>query len=607
MKHNRLIHEKSPYLLQHAHNPVDWYPWGDEAFEQARLADKPVFVSIGYATCHWCHVMAHESFENEEAARNLNDSFVCIKVDREERPDIDAVYMAACNLITGKGGWPLSVFLTPDRKPFFAATYIPLTSRFGQPGMIDLCRQLSGMWHGQRQRIVDAAAQMTGYLKTTFTFSSSTQLDDSPSRTAFGWLKQRFDVNYGGFESAPKFPTPHRLLFLLQWAQSAGDPAAVPMVEKTLLAMRNGGIWDHVGFGFHRYSTDEKWILPHFEKMLYDQALLSMAYLNAFASTQHPEFAQTARDIFTYLKQDMMSPEGVFYSAEDADSEGEEGRFYVWHRDEFKRAAGPEADLWEKIFDIRADGNFHDEATGQAAGSNILYLRRPLHQWADSLKTEESRLQKDWNNIRDRLSDIRKTRIRPLLDDKILTDWNGLMIAALAQGSQILKNPEYLKMAEAAADWILREMRDSSGRLLHRHRLGESGILALADDYAFLIHGLLDLYQADANPGYLPEAIRLQANMESEFADETEGGFFTSALRDSDLPVRPKEIYDGALPSANSVTLYNLVTLATITHDPIWKKKAERLAMAFMGTVREQPQAYTFFLIGLNRLLSLSD
>jgi hypothetical protein len=607
MYSNRLIHEKSPYLLQHAHNPVDWYPWGDEAFDRAKSEDKPVFVSIGYATCHWCHVMERESFENPEAARHLNDTFICIKVDREERPDIDAVYMAACHLLTSRGGWPLSVFLTPDRKPFFAATYIPLTSRFGQPGVIDLCQQLSGMWHGQRQRILDAAFQLTETMKNTFTFSPSEQLDTVPSRAAAGWLKQRFDVNHGGFESAPKFPTPHRLLFLLQWAQSSGDSEANLMVEKTLFSMRNGGIWDHVGFGFHRYSTDAKWILPHFEKMLYDQALISMAYLDAFTSTRNPVFAQTAQDIFTYVKQDMTSPEGAFYSAEDADSEGEEGRFYVWHRDEFLSAAGQQAEQWEKIFDIRPNGNFHDEASGQTSGANILYLRRPLRQWADGLETEASQMVAAWEALRNRLAVIRKTRIRPLLDDKILTDWNGLMIAALAQGARILKNSTYQDMAETAADWVLNHMRDASGRLLHRHRQGESGILAHADDYAFLIHGLLSLYQAKPNQVYLSEAIGLQMRLEADFSDETEGGYFSSASTENDLPIRPKEIYDGALPSANSVSLSNLVTLAEMTHEPIWKKKAESQARAFMGTVREQPQAYTFFLHGLNRLLNLSD
>jgi uncharacterized protein YyaL (SSP411 family) len=608
MKPNQLIHEKSPYLQQHAHNPVDWHPWGHSAFELARKENKPLFVSIGYATCHWCHVMERESFENEEAAAALNQAFICIKVDREERPDIDAVYMTACNLLTGRGGWPLSVFLTPDRRPFFAATYIPPNSRFGQPGVIDLSQQLMRMWREEPQKILGVATELTGYLRNAFRFSASAlePSDETPFRNAAAWLQQQYDPQNGGFEPAPKFPTPHRLSFLANWTAHTKDPAWAAMAERTLLSMRAGGIWDHIGYGFHRYSTDSEWLLPHFEKMLYDQALISMAAMDIYEITKNPELIRLIEDIFTYVQRDLQSPEGAFFSAEDADSEGEEGRFYVWSKKELHQAIPKEFETWSRILDIQPDGNFRDEATKKPSGVNIIRLQQPLARWAQILHLDETALKNEWESIRNRLFKIRSGRIRPLLDDKILTDWNGLMIASFARAGRILNRAEYHQTAATASAWFLKHMRDPDGKLFHRYRLGESGVVAHAEDYAFLIHGLLELYQADPEPCRLAEVIRLQKILDAEFNDPTEGGYFTSSITEKDLPVRPREVYDGALPSANSMILSNLFKLAEITGDPEWKQSALRQAESFLGTIRKQPWAFTCFLHGLIRLQSLS-
>ena len=404
---NRLIHEKSPYLLQHAHNPVDWYPWGDAAFSRAKSEDKPIFLSVGYATCHWCHVMEKESFENPEAAKALNDAFVCIKVDREERPDIDAVYMAACHLITGRGGWPLTALLTPDKQPFFAATYIPLHSRFGQPGVLDLCAQITDMWQSRRQKILEAVSEIRGHLSKSFEYKPSLTLNASPIEAATDQISRRFDTQFGGFEPAPKFPSPHRLLFLLQQYEKKRDAETLEMVETTLSNMRSGGIWDHVGYGFHRYSTDKQWLLPHFEKMLYDQALLALAFLETHRITRKDIYAQTAEEIFAYVLRDMTSEAGAFFTAEDADSEGEEGRFYVWSYAEFRQLLASFPAHWEEILNVRPEGNFHDEATGRQSGVNILHTGQPLSEWALHQHVPEADLLKEWEDIRSRLFAVR--------------------------------------------------------------------------------------------------------------------------------------------------------------------------------------------------------
>jgi uncharacterized protein YyaL (SSP411 family) len=601
MSPNHLIHEKSPYLIQHAHNPVDWHPWSDDTFAEATTENKPIFLSIGYATCHWCHVMEKESFEDEETAGYLNDTFISIKVDREERPDIDAVYMAACQMLTGSGGWPLSIFMTPDKKPFFAATYLPKRSRQGRAGLIDICQQVRTLWTTQNEKIQKSAVSIADNLSRAFTFDAADQPDATLLDQAFNRIKSGFDPQHGGFEPAPKFPSPHRLLFLLRCYHRSGDANALEMVKKTLTAMRLGGIWDHVGFGFHRYSTDTRWLLPHFEKMLYDQALIATAYLEAYQITNDPLFADTARDIFTYVLRDMTSPEGAFYSAEDADSEGEEGKFYVWTTEEFRKVLGDEGSReWETILRLSPEGNFVDEATRQKTGANILHLTAPLNKWASKLDLPEEQLTESWRKIRDQLFHVRENRVHPLKDDKILTDWNGLMIAALALGARILNNPEYENAARRAADFVLSKMVDKDGRLHHRFRDGQLAVEGHAGDYAFLIHGLLSLYQTTFDLTFAEQAQVLQEKMVENFWDEEKGGFFSTPKGSAELPVRPKELYDGAIPSANAVSLFNLLLLARLTGNPQWENRAQAQIRAFAGTVKSQPSAFTYFLCALD-------
>jgi uncharacterized protein YyaL (SSP411 family) len=601
MSPNHLINEKSPYLIQHAHNPVDWHPWSDETFAKAQAKNKPIFLSIGYATCHWCHVMEKESFEDKETAGYLNDTFICIKVDREERPDVDAVYMAACQMLTGSGGWPLSIFMTPAKKPFFAATYLPKNSRSGRAGLIDICGQVKKLWVDDYQKVETSAASIAASLHRAFSFAAADEPDASLLEQAYNQIKSGFDHRYGGFEPAPKFPTPHRLLFLLRCYHRKGDTNALDMVAKTLTAMRLGGIWDHVGFGFHRYSTDSRWLLPHFEKMLYDQAMISMAYLEAYQITKNPLFAETARDIFTYVLRDMTSPEGGFYSAEDADSEGEEGKFYVWTREEFQHVL-KNVDLkeWETILRLSSEGNFLDEATRQKTGANIIHLTAPLEKWAQKAGVPEAELEAEWIRIRDQLYQAREQRVHPLKDDKILTDWNGLMIGALALGARILNEPEYETAARGAADFVLLKMKDARGRLYHRFRDGDLAVEANAGDYAFLIQGLLSLYQTTFDLKYAVQAQELQKEMTASFWDEDKGGFFSTSGDSIELPVRPKELYDGAIPSANSVALYNLLLLSRLTGDPQFEDRARDQIRAFAGTVNSQPSAFTYFLCALD-------
>ncbi len=601
MAENRLINEKSPYLLQHAHNPVDWYPWGEAAFEKARKEDKPVFLSVGYATCHWCHVMEKESFEDDEAAKVLNDTFVPIKVDREERPDIDAVYMAACQMLTGSGGWPLTVLLGPDKRPFFAATYLPKNSRFGRPGLIELCQQVDRLWKEERPKLTESSDFISGQLDKAFTFEGADQPDAGLLDEAYAQIGASFDAQRGGFGSAPKFPTPHKMLFLLRHYHRTGEEKALEMVRKTLTAMRLGGVWDHIGFGFHRYSTDRNWLLPHFEKMLYDQALMAMACLETYQITRDPFFSGIAEDIFTYVLRDMTDEKGPFYAAEDADSEGEEGKFYVWTVDEFRHVLGEEESrLWERVFNLTPEGNFAEEATGRKTGANIPHLTRPLSEWAAELDTDEESLTKRWEAARQKLFDVREKRIHPLKDDKVLADWNGMMISAMALGGRLLNRPDLTEAAKKSAQFVLRKMQDSDYRLLHRYRDEKAGIAAHADDYAFIIDGLLALYRTTFLAPYIQQAVALQEVMMEDFWDKSGGGFFLTAEKSQELPVRPKALYDGASPSANSVSLLNLLRLGRLTGDPKWEETARELIAAFSGSVKSHPSAFTYFLMGLD-------
>ena len=600
-KYNGLINEKSPYLLQHATNPVDWHPWGDEAFETARKEDKPIFLSIGYSTCHWCHVMERESFEDEEAAALLNDAFVSIKVDREERPDIDGIYMAVCQMLSGRGGWPLTIFMTPDRKPFFAATYIPKTGRFGRPGLMELIPQVKTLWETKKAEIVGSADQIVARLMEVSSVESGEALGEQVLRSGYENLAQQFDVRHGGFGSAPKFPTPHNFLFLLRYARRTDGRHALEMVEKTLQAMRLGGIYDHVGFGFHRYSTDPIWLVPHFEKMLYDQAMIAMAYTEAYQLTHKEEYAGTAREIFTYVLRDMTSEEGGFFSAEDADSEGEEGKFYLWTESEMEQLLGTdEARLLATVFNIQAAGNFIDEASGHRSGGNILHLKQPLGELAPTLGLTPDDLAARAEAARKTLFKARETRVHPSKDDKVLTDWNGLMIAAMARGAQVFDEQAYRDGAVKAMNFILAKMRDKDGRLLHRFRDGEVSIQGNLDDYAFIIWGLIELYELTFDSTYLRHALSFTDLLITHFWDAEQGGFFFTPDDGETLIVRQKEIYDGAIPSGNSVSMLNLLRLGRMTGRVDLEEKGARVASAFSRKVEAFPPAFTQLLVGID-------
>ena len=472
---NRLAQEKSPYLLQHASNPVDWYPWGDEAFEKAKQGDKPVFLSIGYSTCHWCHVMAHESFENPKIAALMNDAFINIKVDREERPDIDSLYMAVAQMMTGSGGWPLTILMTPNKRPFFVATYIPPESRFGRIGMTELVPELSRMWKQEREHLDTITENIQRSLEASVTGTIGAELDEGVLEMVYDHLVERFDQKYGGFGFRPKFPSPHNLLFLLRYWKRSGSTEALQMVETTLHAMRHGGLFDHVGYGFHRYSTDSKWLLPHFEKMLYDQATLTHAYTEAYQATKNPTYADTVHEILTYVQRDLTSPEGGFYSAEDADSEGEEGKFYVWTEEEVRQILPPdEAELFLEIYNFKPDGNFLEEATGKRLGTNIPHLKQTLEAEAKARKTSLKTLKIQLEEARQQLFKAREKRVHPYKDDKILADWNGLMIAGFAKAARVFGEAKYSETAKTAAEFVLTHMRNDYSRLFHRFRNGEA-------------------------------------------------------------------------------------------------------------------------------------
>jgi len=599
--HNRLAYEKSPYLLQHADNPVDWYPWGAEAFEKATKEDKPVFLSIGYSTCHWCHVMAHESFEDPQISMLMNDVFVSVKVDREEHPDIDMLYMTVCQMMTGSGGWPLTIIMTPDKQPFFAGTYIPRETRFGRVGMLELIPRIKEVWARRKDEVLSSASQVTAALQKTTLPVPGEELGEPMLHLAYEQLSERFDEEHGGFGGAPKFPTAHNLLFLLRYWKRTKKGKALDMVEKTLQAMRRGGVYDHIGFGFHRYSTDRRWLVPHFEKMLYDQALLAMAYVEAFQATGKEEYARTAHEIFAYVLRDMTAAEGGFYSAEDADSEGEEGKFYLWTHDAIKRILTPEeVNFAVKVFNIEENGNFTDEVAGRKTGRNIAYLTKSLGDTASELDVSIPELQNRLESIRQKLFAHREERVHPHKDDKILTDWNGLMVAAMARGARILDEPGYASAAKRAVDFIFSNMLDSDEHLLHRYRDGEAAIPAHLDDYTFLIHGMLELYETTFEVDYLKKALSLNEYLLDHFWDKENGGFYFTADDGEALLIRQKEIYDGAIPSGNSIAMLNLLRLGRITANPDLEEKAARIGRAFFENVRQLPSAHTQLMIAVD-------
>ena len=521
--------------------------------------------------------MEKESFEDDDTARLMNDVFVSIKVDREERPDIDNIYMRVCQMMTGSGGWPLSVAMTPDKKPFFAGTYFPKESKYGRIGFKDLIKNIDDAWKNKRKELEENSDQIISYLNQTQAAQETSKITADHLEDAYNNFRRRFDSVHGGFGTAPKFPSPHNLLFLLRYWKRTGDQNALNMVTKTLTEMRNGGIYDHAGFGFHRYSTDDRWLVPHFEKMLYDQALLIIAYTEAFQATRNPEFRKTAEEIITYVLRDMTSPEGAFYSAEDADSEGVEGKFYVWTKQELINILGTDdAEIASTIFNVSQEGNFYEAESSLSFYANILHQTKTISELSSILNLTEVETPAKTESIRKKLFDSREKRIHPYKDDKILTDWNSLMIAALSIAGRAFGNKNYISMASQALEFIENKLTDQSGKLLHRYRNGEAKLTGTLDDYAFLIWALIEMYEATFEIKYIDKAIRLTDYAVKHFYDGASGGFYFTADFAEKLIARTKEIYDGAIPSGNSVMIYNLIRLNRITADSKYEDLSTR-------------------------------
>ncbi len=597
-KPNRLIHEKSPYLLQHAYNPVDWYAWSAEAFEKAKVEDKPVFVSIGYSTCHWCHVMEEECFNDEEVAELMNQAFICIKVDREERPDLDGAYMAVCQAMGRNCGWPLNVLMTPEKQPFFVTSYIPKENRYGLVGMLDLIPQVMEAWKTQRRDLEKIGEEIGQRLIELEARAPEEEFDKNVLDKTYEQLTSLFDHDNGGFGGAPKFPMPHHLLFLLRYWNKTKEKNALSMVEKTLQAMRSGGVFDQIGYGFHRYSTDSQWMVPHFEKMLYDQALLALAYTEAYQATGKETFKKTAQEIFEYVFRELLSPQGGFYSAEDADSEGEEGKFYLWTEKEIRQALPPaDADLAIQFFGVKAQGNY-DDPHGGRNGKNILHLTQSIERFVTdaNLSVDELRLE----GIKKSLFMAREKRVHPSKDDKILVDWNGLMVAALARASIVFNESKYLQAALNAADFILQNMINDNGSLFHRFAKGEKAVEGFLDDYAFLTFGLIEVYEACFEEKYLQKSLDLTKALIERFWDKKGGGFYFSPETSKETIPRMKQIYDSAIPSGNSVAVLNLLRLARISNESSLEVYANKIIKVFSRDIKSQPTGFTFFLCGVD-------
>ena len=636
---NRLAHEKSPYLLQHAHNPVQWYPWGEEAFAKARKENKPIFLSIGYSTCHWCHVMAHESFENEEVAAIMNREFVNIKVDREERPDVDRVYMTFVQATTGSGGWPMSVWLTPDLKPFVGGTYFPPEERYGQPAFRKVLERIAIAWKEDQNKIVEQGNKIVEALRESqSTATAEGKIDGSVVETAYRQIERSYDPKEGGFGTAPKFPRPVTLNFLTRfYAREVRQPSRLPseadatetaalqqgkhaldMALFTLRKMAAGGMHDHIGGGFHRYSVDRYWHVPHFEKMLYDQAQLAIAYLDAFQITKDKQYEAVTRDILDYVARDMTSKEGGFLSAEDADSpvvdsgddrghqKTAEGAFYVWTKKEIDDALGDSGEVFDFHYGVQAHGNApegsdpHDEFRGK----NILIERHTIAETARHLNKNEENIANMLTRSREKLFAIRGQRPRPHLDDKIIAAWNGLMISAFARAAQMLDDSRYLEIATRAAGFVRSNLYHSSGKILYRsYRQGRSNVEGFADDYAFVVQGLLDLYEASFDIEWLKLAIELQETQDRLFFDEKNGGYFSSSGRDESVFVRMKDDNDGAEPAASSVAALNLLRLSQIYDDQKIGERARKTIDAFATILSQFPSGMPQMLVAIQNSL----
>jgi uncharacterized protein YyaL (SSP411 family) len=589
---NSLAREKSPYLLQHQHNPVDWYSWGEEAFAKARGENKPIFLSIGYSTCHWCHVMERESFENEDLAKFLNEHVVSIKVDREERPDVDKIYMTFVQATTGQGGWPLNVFLTPDLKPFFGGTYFPPDARYGRPSFLQVLQNIQQLWATRRGDLTESASQMHQRLQDATSNASTTNLllTSEVVRRAGATFKESFDPRHGGFGGAPKFPQPSQPRFLLRFAKRFKDDEAVRIVLETCDHMAAGGIRDHLGGGFARYSVDAEWLVPHFEKMLYDNAQLTQLYLDAYLVSGDRRHADVARDILQYILRDMTHPEGGFYSAEDADSEGHEGKFYCWTRSELSSLlTSEEFKVASRYFGITENGNFVDHSHPQPlAAQNVLSIVDP------NLSESEKAL---LASAKSKMFETRSKRIRPHLDDKVLASWNGLMLSAIAQAYAVLGEPSWLAAAEKNLGFLQSKLWDAKTKTLyHRWRDGERDNVQLLEAYAFLLAGVIDLYEATLKPAHLSFAIDLAESMHAKFYDSENGGYWQTPAGATDLILRVKEDYDGAEPSGNSVAIFALLKLGKITDRKEFTEAAEKSLRSFSSRLQQTPQAVPYML-----------
>ena len=608
---NRLAREKSPYLLQHAHNPVDWYPWGQEAFEKARKEDKPIFLSVGYSTCHWCHVMERESFENEEIASILNEHFVSIKVDREERPDVDRVYMTFVQATTGSGGWPMSVWLTPDLKPFAGGTYYPPEDRWGRPGFKNVLLRIAAAWRKERDDIVASADIVTRRLQQSVMLRADSRAAPEKSLIDEGYrqIKASYEPRHGGFGGPPKFPRPVSLNFMLRYHARTGTTDALDMSLFTLRKMAEGGLHDHLGGGFHRYAVDTFWHVPHFEKMLYDQAQLACSYLEAYQITRDPLYSSTARDILEYVLRDMTGKDGRFYSAEDADSplpgdpaHRAEGAFYVWEHREIAAALGKQtAEVFSYHYGVEPNGNARADPQGEFLDKNILIVRHTLDETGKKFDMPAARIRDLLADARLKLRTIRARRPRPHLDDKTLTAWNALMISAFARAHQVLDEPRYLTAARRAAAFIETKLVDTrTGKLLRRYRKGETAIEGFTDDYAFLVQALIDLYEASFDVKWLTWAIGLQEKQNELFWDKDAGGYFSTAGRDAGLILRIKDDYDGAVPSANSITALNLLRLSQMTDDTAFRDRAETTFSVMGDRMQNLPSAVPQMLVAFD-------
>ncbi|MEW6129218.1 MAG: thioredoxin domain-containing protein [Acidobacteriota bacterium] len=591
---NRLINETSPYLAQHAYNPVDWYPWSDEAIEKSRREDKPILLSIGYSACHWCHVMAHESFENAAIATLMNELFICIKIDREERPDIDAIYMNAIQMLTGHGGWPLTVFLTPQLKPFYGGTYFPPEDRRGMPGFPKVLRTIADAYHTKRNEIEDSAKAITEELqKTNRFFVSNEMLTVELLHNAFNSLSLSFDPQYGGFGNAPKFPPSMTLMFLLRYYRRTQSPDALKMVEETLQQMANGGLYDHLGGGFARYSVDQFWLVPHFEKMLYDNALLARAFLQTFQITQNPFYSRIAEEILEYIYRDLTDKTGGFYSAEDADSEGVEGKFYVWQRNEVVELLGEEVgEIFCDFYDISEAGNFERQ-------NSIIHIKKPLDSFAQEHQLSTARLNDILQQGRKALFYKRLQRIRPGLDDKIITSWNGLMLTAFAEAANILGRDDYREIARRNGDFIMQNLI-RQGRLLRTYKNQLSKLNAYLEDYAFAAEGFLSLYECTFEITYFNQAKSLADQMLQYFWDEQDGGFYFTSSDHESLITRNKDFFDNAIPSGNSVVSLVLQKLAIITGEHTYANYATTILRMIQPAMKRYPTAFGYALCALD-------